>query len=170
MVRGQNGMGESNREAAEVKGHDAPLWDREQDDYNRWPIAAAISSVISTSPAGWATRVAVYGRWGDGKTTVLNFLEAQQREKENVVVRFAPWGASNETELWTSFSKALRLQLKLSGLRFGVFSDLWHWLKRRSAFLPALLKGGGYLVQHTYQVQVAPKILDAAASGLTKFL
>src|SRR5258708_36198750 len=59
-------------------------------------IETAISAVIDSAPQGWATRIAVYGRWGDGKTTILNFVASQQHARSNVVVRFASWLAGSE--------------------------------------------------------------------------
>ena len=150
--------------------HDVPLSDRQADDYNRWPIATAISAVIDSAPQGWATRIAVYGRWGDGKTTILNFVASQQHARSNVVVRFASWLAGSETELWLSFSKALRAQLKKSGLHFGWLSAVWFWLRCRAVFLPGLLKGTNAAVEQAYQVGIPSAVIDAASAGLTKLL
>ena len=60
---------------ASPTGYDAAVEVRELDDYQRWPVAMAISNVIDTAPREWSTRIGLYGQWGDGKTTVLNFLQ-----------------------------------------------------------------------------------------------
>ena len=118
-----------------AKGYDAPVEAREFDDYERWPLASAISNVINTSPAEWSTRVGLYGQWGDGKTTVLNFLEAQQRKIGNIVVRYSSWGATTEAAVWIAFGERLRLGLLTAGIQFSQTTTLKHLLKKWSSEL-----------------------------------
>jgi len=151
-------------------GHDVPLADRRVDDYNRWPLATAISALIESAPRGWATRIALYGRWGEGKTTVLNFVESQQRAKENVVIRFAPWGVNSETELWGTFAKSLRTQLANSGLNLGVLAGVQFWLRRHASFLPGILKGTSSAVEQATHIPVPASIVDATSKALTRLL
>ena len=66
-------------------GHDSPIVRIEQDFYERWPVATSISRIIASSPIEWSTRIGLFGKWGDGKTSVLNFLEQQQRDVGNIV-------------------------------------------------------------------------------------
>lgn len=107
-------------------GHDAPVTQREQDDLERWPIARAIHRVIATTPAGWATRIGLYGRWGTGKTSVLNFLEEQEKQAGNLVVRFSAWSAVGEAGVIALLYESLDAKLSESGVAIPASS----WLRK----------------------------------------
>ena len=107
-----------------TNGHDAPVISRSSDFYNRWIIAQSISKVIQASPLDWSTRIGVYGGWGDGKTSLLNFLEKQQNDAGNIVIRYSSWGAGNELEAWDDFGRALIFGLDKVGINLGWFSRL----------------------------------------------
>lgn len=100
------------------EGHDSPVSLQDHDDYRRWPVASAISNIIASTSPDYSTRIGLYGRWGDGKTTVLNFLELQQVRLGNVVLRFSPWGAVEEGSVWATFSKTLKQALSGAGVEF----------------------------------------------------
>lgn len=124
-------------------GHDAPVADRADDLYDRWPIATAISRVIAASPAPWSTRVGLFGRWGEGKTSVLNLLEAQQREAGHIVIRYNPWGAASEEEVWRGFGSRLIEALDGHGLRLGLAARVRHHAKAWRLDLARWLRWGG---------------------------
>lgn len=146
---------DSDQETGNVRaafGHDAPVFYRTEDLYDRWPLATAISRVITSSPLNWSTRIGLYGPWGDGKTSVLNLLEKQQSSQ--VVIRFSPWGASTEDEIWSGFAAALRNGLKKARAS-QPFGDRAMYVLRRSA--PWLAKAIG----------AAGKGADAKAPGIS---
>lgn len=123
-------------------GHDAPVAERADDFYDRWPIATAISRVIAASPAPWSTRVGLFGRWGDGKTSVLNFLEQQQREAGHIVIRYNPWGAASEEEVWRGFGGRLIEGLDAHGIKVGLAARLQHQAKAWRLELARWLRWG----------------------------
>lgn len=123
-------------------GHDAPVAERADDFYDRWPIATAISRVIAASPAPWSTRVGLFGRWGDGKTSVLNFLEQQQREAGHIVIRYNPWGAVSEEEVWRGFGSRLIEGLDAHGIKVGLAARLQHHAKAWRLELARWLRWG----------------------------
>jgi KAP family P-loop domain len=98
----------------------------------RWPIASAISNVIESAPSEWSTRIGLHGRRGDGKTTILNFLEVQQRKRDNIVIRYSPWGLQGEAKLWEDFAKALKDGLKRNGVSMAWYRSAWLWVKQKS--------------------------------------
>jgi hypothetical protein len=126
--------------------------------YDRWPIATAISRVIAASPAPWSTRVGLYGRWGEGKTSVLNFLEAQQREAGHIVIRYNPWGAASEEEVWRGFGGRLIEALHAHGVRLGLAARLRHHAKAWRLGLARWLRWGG-------QAAAAAQVPGAALGG-----
>ena len=152
-----------NTQQNHVAGHDAPVLTRAQDDYDRWPIATAISSVIASSPHEWSTRIGLYGKWGDGKTTVLNFLATQQQAAGNVVIRYSPWGVSNEAQVWSDFGKQLRKELSANGIKLGRLWRLWFTAKEWKSQLVALLKGVINFAQPALPFPIPKGVVDATA-------
>jgi hypothetical protein len=150
-------------------GHDAPVAERADDFYDRWPIATAISRVIAASPAPWSTRVGLFGRWGDGKTSVLNFLEQQQREAGHIVIRYNPWGAVSEEEVWRGFGSRLIEGLDAHGIKVGLAARLQHHAKAWRVELARWLRWGA---QAAGMAQVPGATLggEVAASLVEKHL
>lgn len=96
---------------------DAPLTDAAEDRFNRWPFAARIASALATRQDPTCIVVGIDGAWGEGKTTVLNFVEAALKSHANVVcLRFNPWRFPAEEALLSGFyeglAKAIDWQLR----------------------------------------------------------
>ena len=86
---------------------EAPESSRERDALRRWPFAHSIYQLIQRAPKPWSLRIGIFGRWGEGKTTVLNYI-GQMAEKDHCpVARFNPWAAQNRKELWEGFAIAV---------------------------------------------------------------
>lgn len=124
---------------------DDPVRDPASDRFNRWSFSKRVTQTIACRRDPSCIVVGIYGAWGEGKTTVLNFIEKELAEHENVIaVRFNPWRFGDETQLIRSFFSALAeaLEKKISttkekigellesyadiitpiGLQFGVFT------------------------------------------------
>lgn len=87
---------------------DAPLSDPEKDRFNRWPFAERVAHVLRERRESSSLVVGLYGTWGEGKTTVLNYIEHALGDAEGVVVvRFNPWRFGTEATLIRTFFEAL---------------------------------------------------------------
>ena len=87
---------------------DDPGTTREDDRFNRWPFAERIAHVLRDRREASSLVVGIYGSWGEGKTTVLNFIEEALSGGEGVeVVRFNPWRFGDEDALIQQFFLAL---------------------------------------------------------------
>ncbi|MGO4550483.1 P-loop NTPase fold protein [Lysobacter sp. 2RAF19] len=137
-----------------ASGHDAPAFHRAEDIYNRWPLATAISRAIEASPLSWSTRVGLFGAWGEGKTSVLNFLEQQQTVAGNIIIRFSPWGASTEEDVWQGFSRTLRKGLAKARSPLPLMTRAMYWVRRWAGPIAAHIKAAG-------------KIANAKAPGIS---
>lgn len=84
-------------------GFDAAVRRREEDYLDRWPLAREIYGIAVTGPTEWSVRVGVYGEWGTGKTSVLEFIATMATKDHHVVIRFDPWEHSSKESLWRSF-------------------------------------------------------------------
>ena len=156
------------REPSFESGHDAPVTLREQDSYGRWAVATAISRVVDAAPMEWSTRIGLFGRWGDGKTSVLNFLETQQKEQHNIIIKYNPWGVSNESSMWQGFCAALIKGLRENGITISLWRRAEYWLRARIDPLAAITKFAGNLAQASGQAPFARIVGDALAKIIPK--
>ncbi|BAQ74623.1 KAP P-loop domain protein [Pseudomonas sp. Os17] len=117
-------------------GHDAALTRRDDDLLDRWPVAKLVYRMITATPLGWSTRLGLYGPWGSGKTSVLNFLQLIAEEKGDIIVRLPAWRTSGEQEFIVQFYLALAEALQ----RSGVGEPFKHWTKRQSKKIADILE------------------------------
>lgn len=83
---------------------DAPLFDPKLDMFNRYPFAKRVSNVIANRKDSSSIAIGIYGAWGEGKTSVLNFIEKELlNEPEVVILKFNPWRFGNEDEMLIYF-------------------------------------------------------------------
>ncbi len=88
---------------------DAPISDTADDRFRRWPFAQRIAQTIILRADPGSIVIGIYGAWGEGKTSVLNFIEQElsQHPLEVVYVRFNPWRFRDEATLLISFFATL---------------------------------------------------------------
>ena len=90
-----------------MSGYDSAQKLKKDDDLGRWRFASEIASVIRSTPAAWSARIGIFGKWGEGKSTVLHFLEEMLKPEGNIVFYFTPWAVQELDELWAEFGNAL---------------------------------------------------------------
>jgi len=84
----------------EIVGVDSPLINPKDDCLNREIFAKRIFKIINGTPLDSHIRVGIYGSWGEGKTSVLNFLKWYCEDAGHPVVLFKPWQFHNREEAW----------------------------------------------------------------------
>ena len=83
---------------------DSPVHKASEDRFSRWSFAERIADVISSRKDPDSITIGLYGTWGEGKTSVLNFIEESINEKGTVItVRFNPWLFGNVESLLLGF-------------------------------------------------------------------
>ncbi|RXK82896.1 KAP family P-loop NTPase fold protein [Filimonas effusa] len=81
---------------------DKPISTLSEDKFQRYEFAKRIAGIVGTPKIAESLVVGLYGKWGEGKTSVLNFIR-QELPKETVVVNFNPWLFTSQTELLNAF-------------------------------------------------------------------
>lgn len=101
---------------------DRAITERDEDRLGRAAFADRIARILAAQHKGSGVVVGLYGRWGEGKTTVLNLLRANLADDDAVVVReFHPWRVTDSEFVFRGF---------FSTLAEAVGASLPTWLER----------------------------------------
>ncbi len=83
---------------------DSPLTDPQLDRFRRFPFAERLANTLAQRRDPTSTVILINGKWGEGKTTLLQYVHATLYRFDNVVpIWFNPWRFSDETSLLLSF-------------------------------------------------------------------
>lgn len=94
---------------------DDALTDPERDEFRRRTFCARVAETIAARQKPSSLVVGIYGEWGEGKSTALNFIETELGKYGHVVcVRFNPWRFGDEAQLLRSYFETLAAALKKS--------------------------------------------------------
>jgi len=83
----------------------------EEDEFNRWPFCRALADRIARlGNIEGAPVIGLYGKWGYGKSTVLNFIKHQLQQEHaasTIIFEFNPWLFKNQEALLAGFYTGL---------------------------------------------------------------
>lgn len=83
---------------------DAPVSTKDEDIFSRWKFSERVAQVIASRRDPSSIVIGLYGKWGDGKTSVLNFIEQSLDTNDNVIcITFNPWRFGTEDQLLIGF-------------------------------------------------------------------
>jgi hypothetical protein len=88
-----------------ARATDRPLADPAHDNFQRAAFAQRIAETLVSRPNSDSIVVGLYGKWGEGKSTVLNFIRRAlgQTPDKVAVLNFNPWRFPDESQLLLSF-------------------------------------------------------------------
>ena len=87
---------------------DEPINETEDDLIGRSKFALALKENIYNLSFKESFVMALYGRWGEGKTSILNLLRKQILEDNRILIyEFDPWFFGDENALTTNFYRGL---------------------------------------------------------------
>lgn len=96
-------------------GSDLPLENPAEDSYGYAPFASRLATAIvgNKSPKGLV--IAVHGKWGSGKSSLLNFIKHDLKklteERRPVIVDFNPWWFEGRDQIATQLLAEFSAQL-----------------------------------------------------------
>lgn len=94
---------------------DRPVSQREEDRFQRFEFSKRIAEKIINSGEKDSIVIGIFGAWGEGKTSVINFIEGELSNAETIIpVRFNPWRFTDEATLLVSFFNTLAIEVKKS--------------------------------------------------------
>lgn len=120
---------------------DRPLKPGEDDLLGREPFVRNLVRVLCNAPTDASIVFALYGRWGEGKTSTLSLLEkelearSEKEESTPFLIRFNPWVFSGREQLFAAFFEDIGNAIGISGIteaeekakrwkRLGAYSNL----------------------------------------------
>ncbi len=86
--------------SARTKSFESPVSALDEDLLDRRRLAEDIYTVVKGTPPGWSCRVGVYGKWGEGKTSVLRFVETLAQQEDVTTFWINPSRAEDANDLW----------------------------------------------------------------------
>lgn len=94
---------------------DLPIAKSSDDKLNRRSFSESLAQVLLHNSFSSSITIGLYGKWGSGKTSILNMvLESVANSDGNVVIlRFNPWLCSDPKQLITQFFKQMASAIKL---------------------------------------------------------
>jgi len=95
---------------------DRPIAQEDEDLLARGPIVTQLATWVRAAPTQEGFVIGLTGRWGSGKTSVLNLL-ASELEGEATIVRFEPWLFSSADQLVGRFFDEISRQLVSGSLK-----------------------------------------------------
>jgi KAP family P-loop domain len=104
---------------------DQPLTDHRQDRFSRWPFARRIAETVARRDDPSCLILGLYGAWGEGKTSVLNFIKLELEARADVVVvPFNPWLVSSDEalikSLFATIAAKVHKKLATAAESFGI--------------------------------------------------
>ena len=131
-----------------ARGIDAPIVTSAEDLLDRLPFVDSVIAAIKDSCHNQgASFIALYGSWGEGKTSVVNIMEdmVSRFEQNLYLVRFAPWGRRDKEGYAFDLCNTLAETIAGMGFRAGAIdmrlfgakiskSSIWETLVSQSGF------------------------------------
>lgn len=110
--------------------HDSPVNNSSEDRFQRYPFAQYIANAVISRSDPSSLVIGIYGAWGEGKTSVMNFIECELKNHSQIVcVKFNPWMFHNENNLIINFfqtlAKSLNKSLTTNKEKIGKFLETY---------------------------------------------
>ena len=97
---------------------DNPAQQRAEDGFNRWPFSKRLAdTIVSFDTSQGAPVLGLFGKWGYGKSTVLNFIKCQldqEHAAKVVTFEFNPWLFKDQEALLKEFFAGLAATINQS--------------------------------------------------------
>lgn len=127
---------------------DRPVNNYTEDRFQRYNFSKRIAETIKEQKSEECIVIGLYGAWGEGKSSVINFIDKELRTQPNIVsIKFNAWRYMDENALLSQFfnelAKALNASLKKNKEKFGEV------LKKYGKFLDIDFPFVGNISEHT---------------------
>lgn len=91
---------------------DKAVFEERDDSFQRYPFARHLATTICERRSTDSLVIGLYGKWGAGKSSVLNFVQAELAHTDVLTVYFNPWRFDGEEQLLLGFFAELSVALE----------------------------------------------------------
>jgi predicted KAP-like P-loop ATPase len=135
---------------------DKPIENENDDRFQRYGFSKRVAETIIQRKSTDCIVIGVYGAWGEGKTSVINFIEKELEGQETILsFKFNPWRFTDENALLLHFfqqlASALNTNIKTRtekiGDLIGKYSDLVNYDAPWIGNIGKALKFGSSLIK-----------------------
>lgn len=135
-----------------------------EDHFNRKPFAQRLADTIARRSITESFVIGLYGAWGEGKTTVLDYMDEALSARPNVIlVRFNPWLFSSDEALTRALITTIGTEVDLK------LRDTAEGAQRIGQLVLSyggkLLKTGGAIAGNSW-VEKGGELAESLAGGL----
>lgn len=112
---------------------DKPISEEKDDKFQRYKFSKRIAETILNRTSSDSIVIGLYGAWGEGKTSVLNFIRQELKPHHPDVIHFTfnPWRFTDEAALLTSFFNTLAGEIKNSFKETEVANEKSNLIQRK---------------------------------------
>jgi len=135
---------EKDRRKGEMFKPDQPIYSKKDDILGRSSFAEALGDAILSYKEKDSVVVGLFGKWGSGKTSVINMalehidtISENKEYKRPVIIKFNPWNFSEQNQLISQFFRQLSVSLKRVNYA-GEIKDAGEKLETYSKFFEPL--------------------------------
>ena len=94
-------------------GYDDAICAVSEDFLSRERTANKVVQIIQNTKPDWSARIGVYGKWGEGKTSVLRMVDEKLINNEVITLWLNPWSMNNIESVWAELVRQLLDKLKI---------------------------------------------------------
>ena len=110
---------------------DKPITKSEEDVLGRKKFVENLTNVLTSYEDTNSLTIGLYGKWGSGKTSIINLTTTKLKEAKYKVIHFNPWNFKGQDELIQCFFKEFYNQLDMVDYH-KLFTKLGNLFKRRN--------------------------------------
>lgn len=112
---------------------DTPICSKEEDVIGKTDFTVQLAQMLLNYDQKESLTIGLYGKWGTGKTSILNMVEDELKlksDKSTAIVQFKPWLFTSQSQLVSQFFEQIVGELNLTKHK-----KLKKYLKRYSSTL-----------------------------------
>jgi hypothetical protein len=83
-----------------TRSYDSPVSIMSEDLLARWRLAREVYTIVRETPDEWSCRIGIFGKWGEGKTSLMRFVETQAQADGLISFWINPSEAQDVDGLW----------------------------------------------------------------------
>ncbi|RLM33157.1 P-loop NTPase fold protein [Haloarcula sp. Atlit-120R] len=93
---------------------DSPIGSVSEDQLGYGDFSKQLAEIVTSRAPSDGYTIGIYGQWGSGKSTILNFVEEEikERETETTIIEFNPWWFTDQADLIEKFLTQLGADLE----------------------------------------------------------